>query len=705
MRAISIAATSAAVAATLAAACGSSNPEPVAPPPPAPSASVAAAPRTPPGPPKVETTLASVGLDGTAIDRSVDPCTDFYQFACGKWLERTEIPPDKSKWARSFSEIFEKNEAELRDILEAAAKNPGDDPVSKKIGAYYSACMDEPGIEKAGIKPIAKLLAEAKKVRDPKSMTALVTELHKNKIWALFDVSSSQDFKDATKEIASLDQNGLGLPDRDYYTKDDDDSKKIRARYVEHVGKMMQLAGMTKKQADKAAADVLKIETELAKISKTRVERRDPKGMYNKIDRAGVVKAAPAFGWDAYFKGIGFPDLQEISVTSVPYFEGLEKVLGAFKPAEWQSYFEWQIVHRAAPALSKAFVDENFAMDQALTGVKELPKRWKRCVESTDRGLGELLAQPYVKASFPGDSKVAAEQMVHEISAAFGHEVDKLDWMDDATKKRALEKLADMAYLIGYPDKWKEYDFAIDPKAYAANVLASRAWDLHRDLAKIGKPVDRKEWQMTPPTVNAYYDPQMNHMVFPAGILQPPFYSSKYAIAVNLGGMGMVVGHELTHGFDDEGSQFDGKGNLDNWWAPEVGEKFRGKTSCIADEYGSFETVPGVKLNGKLTLGENIADNGGILLAYEAYKTLRDGAKEAYVADGFSEDQQFFLATGQAWCSKQRDEYAKMAAQVDPHSPPKFRVNGSLSNLKPFWDAFSCKEGTPMHPAKACKVW
>lgn len=703
MRVALLAATSAAVAATLAAACGSSNPPPAAPPPPA-SSAIAAVP-APAGPPAVTTTLEAVGLDGAALDRSVDPCTDFYQFACGKWLEKTEIPPDKSKWARSFSEIFEKNEAELRDILEAAAKDPGDDPVSKKLGAYYGACMDEPAIEKAGVKPIAKLLAQAKTVRDAKSITKLVVELHRHKIWALFDVSSSQDFKDATKEIASLDQNGLGLPDRDYYTKEDDDSKKLRARYVEHVAKMMTLAGMPKGRAATAADDVMKIETALAEVSKTRVERRNPQGMYNKIDRAGVAKAAPSFGWDAYFEGLGFPQIQEVSVTSVPYFEGLEKVLGSFAPAAWRNYFQWQIVHRAAPVLSKAFVDENFAMDQALTGVKELPTRWKRCVESTDRSLGELLAQPYVKKSFPGESKVAAEQMVREISAAFGHEVQKLDWMDEATKKRALEKLGDMAYLIGYPDKWKEYDFAIDPKAFAADVLAARAWDLQRDLSKIGKPVDRKEWQMTPPTVNAYYDPQMNHMVFPAGILQPPFYSPKFGVAVNLGGMGMVVGHELTHGFDDEGSQFDGKGNLENWWAPSVGEKFHAKTGCIADEYGGFETLPGVKLNGELTLGENIADNGGILLAYSAYKTLRSGAKEAYVADGFTEDQQFFLATGQVWCSKYRDEYAKMAAQVDPHSPPKFRVNGSLSNLAPFWEAFSCKEGTPMHPAKACKVW
>lgn len=657
------------------------------------------------GLPVVETTLEAVGLDPLALDRSADPCQDFYQFACGGWLAKTEIPGDEAVWMRSFSEIEKRNEAELKRILDDAAKAGDADPATRKIGAFYGACMNEEAVEAAGTKPIADLLAKARRVRDAKGVGALVTELHLRRIWALFDVSSAQDAKDATRVIAELDQNGLGLPDRDYYLNEDEKSKALRKTYEEHVTRMLRLAGATEAAAKAAAADVMQVETELAKISKTRVERRDPKGMYNKLDRAALAKAAPAFPWDTYFSGLGRADIQEINVTSVPYFEGLSRLLGTLRPAAWQSYLTWHVVRGTARALPKAFVDESFALQAALTGQKEQRPRWKRCVDATDSALGELLGQRFVKTSFPGESKPAAESMVHAISEAFAKNARSLDWMDEGTKQRALAKLGAMAYLIGYPDKWRTYDFEIDPAAYAKNTLAARAFHTRWDLGKIGKPLDRDEWQMSPPTVNAYYDPQRNHMVFPAGILQPPFYSVRSAVAVNLGGIGMVVGHELTHGFDDEGSQFDAKGNLENWWAEEVEAAFRAKTGCVEQQYSAYEALPGLRLNGKLTLGENIADLGGLKLAFAAYRAMRAGAAEQTVAGGFSEDQQFFLAHGQSWCGKMRDEALRVMVQVNPHSPPKFRVNGPLTNLPEFAEAFQCAAGTPMRPAKICSVW
>ncbi len=683
-------------------ACG-----PAAGPPPAPPSAAArtAAPPAPQGLPVVETKLANVGLDEAALDRSASPCEDFYQFACGGWLAKAEIPGDEASWMRSFNEIDRRNEAELRRILEEAAQAGDRDPVSKKIGAYYGSCMDEAAVEAAGAKPIADLLAKARRVRDPKGVGALVTELHSRRIWALFDIASAQDMKDATRVIAQLDQNGLGLPDRDYYVNEDDKSKSIRKTYEEHVARMMRLAGAQEAAAKAAALDVMQIETELAKASKTRVERRDPKGLYNKLDRAALAKAAPEFPWDAYFQGLGRPDVKEVNVTSVRFFEGLSRLLRSAKPAAWQNYLAWHVVRSSAPALPKAFVDESFALQSALTGQKEVRPRWKRCVDATDNALGELLAQPFVKTSFPGESKPAAEAMVREVSDAFAREVRALDWMDEGTRQRALAKLGAMAYLIGYPDKWRTYDFEVDPRSYAKNALAARAFHTRWDLGKIDKPVDRDEWQMSPPSVNAYYDPQRNHMVFPAGILQPPFYSVTSGVAVNLGGIGMVVGHELTHGFDDEGSQFDQKGNLEDWWSKEVAAAFKEKTGCVEAQYSAYEALPGLKLNGKLTLGENIADLGGLKLAFMAYRTMRKGAAEQTVAGGFTEDQQFFLAHGQAWCGKMRDEALRLMVQVNPHSPPRFRVNGPLANLPEFGEAFKCASGTPMRPAKTCTVW
>ena len=649
--------------------------------------------------------MDTIGLEEGALDRSVQPCQDFYQFACGNWIAKAEIPADKPLWARSFSVIQDRNEAALHEILEDASAGKTDDPAARKIGAYYSACMDEGAIEAAKTKPLAPLFDLVKKVKDDKTLSAVVTELHRRRIWALFDISDTQDSKDANQVIAEIDQSGLGMPDRDYYLKDDDKSKALRGKYLAYVRGALKLAGFNDKAATGAADDVMRIETELAKASKTRVERRDPKTMYNRLYRTGVAAAAPRLAWEEYFKGIGFPEIKAITVTAPKFLEGVNALVAGEKPAAWQNYLSWTVVRTLQGALPKAFVDEAFVFESALTGQKAQRPRWKRCVSATDQAVGELLAQPYVKAHFSPESKEATERYVREISVAFGLTVDKLDWMDPTTKARAAEKLKAVAYLVGYPSKWKTYDFEIKPKSYLENALAARGWALRDALAKVGKPLDRQEWHMTPPTVNAYYNGHFNHMVFPAGILQPPFFSPKASIPVNLGGMGMVVGHELTHGFDDKGSQFDAQGNLVNWWSKDDEGRFKVKTDCVSDQYAAYEPLPGVKLNGKLTLGENIADGGGVKLAFHAYRSMRKDAAEVVKASGFTEDQQFFLGVGQAWCRKESDEITRLRAQTDPHSPARFRVNGPLSNLPEFAAAFSCGEGTPMRRANACYVW
>jgi putative endopeptidase len=650
--------------------------------------------------------LAAVGLDEAAIDRSADPCQDFYQFACGNWIAKAQIPADRPMTSRGFIAITDRNEEALRQILEEAKTKPGDDPVTQKIGAYYGACMDEAAVEKQGMKGIAPLLDTVKKVSDKKTLLKALTELHRRKIWALFSVAEEQDFKDATRMLAQLDQNGLGLPDRDYYLPDAkgvDKHKAIRDTYLGHVEKMLGLAGV--KDAKKAADEILALETEIAKVSKTRVERRDPAGIYNKIDRPGLAKVAPGLDWEAYFKAVGLPDAKDVNVTSVPFFEGVEKLVASTKPAVWKNYLTWHVLKSTAPLLHKAVEDEAFRMESAITGQKEQRPRWKRCVAATDAALGEALAQPFVKKHFTPASKEATEKYVAEVSRAFAEEVQKLDWMDQATKEKAREKLSKMAYLIGYPSKFRTYDFKVDAASWTATGLAARTFDLEYKLSKIGKPVDRERWGMSPPTVNAYYRGTMNHMVFPAGILQPPFFDVKAHVPVNLGAMGMVVGHELTHGFDDKGSKFDAQGNLTNWWTDGVRRSFTAKTDCIVKQYAEYEVLPGVKLDGKLTLGENIADNAGVMLAFQAYRALRKGAEEVLVAGGFTEDQQFFLSAGQIWCTKMSEEMARLRAATDTHSHPRYRVNGSLSNLPTFSEAFQCKEGAAMRRKDACAVW
>lgn len=693
-RAITLMAAASSVAFALGA-CASTAPSgggaPLFPPAPAPTAKIR----------RVE--LAEVGLDASALDRKADPCSDFYQFACGGWVARTQIPPDRPRWMRSFSEITKRNEKDLKEILESAGRMR-DDAVMSKLAAFYAACMDEAAAEKAGMKPIMPLWLRAWRVKRGKPLQALIVELHREQTWVLFSLAAEQDFKDTTKVIAQLDQAGLGLPDRDYYLKEDAKSKQLRAAYQAHVEKMLVLAGRSAKQARQAAQDVMALETAIARLSKTRVERRDPDGMYNKLDREALAALSPGVDWQAYFGGVGRPDIDAINVTSKRFFEGISRLLRDEPISRWRAYLSWHLLNDYAGALSKRFVEQDFELKKLLTGQRALKPRWKRCIAATDDALGELLAQPFVERRFSAESRGAVMEMVVAIAYAFRQRVGELPWMDAPTRKRALEKLAAMVYLIGYPERWKRYDFAVGA-AHATNLRAAARFDLQRELKKIGRPVDAKEWEMTPPTVNAYYHPLKNHMVFPAGILQPPFYSSRASLAVNLGGMGMVVAHELTHGFDDEGSKFDARGNLRRWWTVASRKGFEQRTHCVRDQYAGYEALPGLKLNGKLTLGENIADIGGVKLAFRAFRQMRAGAREVTVADGFSEAQQFFLGVGQIWCSKQRQALARMRALTDPHSPPRYRVNGSLANVEAFAEAFSCKAGTPMNPVQRCDVW
>jgi putative endopeptidase len=689
------------------AACGS-TPNTVAPPAaapvPAPDPTTSPLPTSHLEPAPHKMSLAETGIVPAWIDTTADPCQDFFAYACGGFVKSTVIPSDRATWGTT--EIIQKsNEEWLRAVLEKDAAGGGADAGAKKIGDYYAACIDEGAVEKAGLTPIKPLLAEVAKVTDVRSLGKAVIALHAASVFPLFDIGSQQDFKDATLVIAGLDQDGLGLPDRDYYLDDDAKTKEMRAFYRGHVERMLALAGDKPAAAKKATDDVLRIETALAKIAQDKVVRRDPYKIYNKIDRPGLAGAAKSFPWDAYFTALGFPGIKDVSVSSVAYLQGVDALLANEKPAAWRSYLRWTTLAAEGARLGKAFVDERFALRQKLTGQKELEPRWKRCVSSTDHALGELLAQEYVKARFDGTSKRSAEGLLRAVRGAMKAELGALPWMDQATRAAAQDKLSRMNEKIGYPVQWKSYDFDVRPAAYAENAIASDVFELARTLRKVGKPLDRDEWQMTPPTVNAYYDPSLNEMVFPAGILQPPFFDKGFSAAVNFGATGAVMGHELTHGFDDEGSQFDGAGNLRNWWSEQTGKLFKEQTGCVVAQYGGYEAIPGVKLNGELTLGENIADIGGLKLALTALHELQKGAAERLSADGYTEDQVFFLAYGQSWCDKERPELLELRAKTNAHSPPRYRVNGVIADVPQFAEAFGCKEGAPMRPAKVCAVW
>ncbi len=642
-----------------------------------------------------------------AMDTKADPCQDFYRYACGGWIDNTTLPADQVRWGRGFSEIAERNRSVNKTILEDAAKNPGDDPNRQKLGWFYASCMDEAAIAEAGTKPIDPWMKDVGKVKNAKVLMATVGKMHSAGIPGLFRGGVEADFKDPNTNIAQMSQGGLGLPDRDYYLTDD--KKAIRDQYTEFVAKMFELYGEKPDAAKAMAGKIVAFETELARNSRPRAELRDPDKVYNKLDRDGLQKLTPKLDWDGYFKASGHPEITQINVAVPEFFQGLEKLANTTDDATIQAYLQWNVLRDAAPALPKAFDEANFNFfGKTLQGQKEQQARWKRCVGATDHALGEILGQEFIKKAFPGESKKIARDLVEQIQTAFAGNLPSLQWMDDTTRQRALGKKGAIINKIGYPDKWKDYSkLKIKKGDYFGNLVAAEHFEFEREAAKVGKPVDKTEWGMTPPTVNAYYNPLNNEMVFPAGILQPPFFSKEFPAAMNYGGIGLVMGHELTHGFDDQGRKFDAQGKLTEWWEPSVSSKFEERAACIEKQYGNFEIQPGLKLNGKLTLGENIADNGGIkeaFAAYKAYEAKHPGA-ETPAIPGMSNDQLLFVAFAQTWCSLATPEIERVLVTVDPHSPPRFRVNGPISNFPQFGETFQCGAGTPMRPADACEVW
>lgn len=670
-------------------------------------ASAAGAPPTPGAPsvPGVKVTLGDVGLEALSLDRTADPCVDFYQFACGGWIQNNPIPPDRARWGRG-GEVDDRNKVAIKALLDDAAKSTGADPATKKLGDFYSSCLDEAAIDRAGTQAFQPLLARIQGVKDGRTWLVALVELHKLGIFVVWDNHALPDLKGSATRVTYLDAAGLSLPERDYYVKPE--LKDKLDGFAAHVGRMLGLAaphGVPPAKVDAQAADVVAIETELAKLTKTAIEQRDVPAAYNPTDLVQLGKQVRSVDWPRYFQALGAPASKRIVIGTPKLFAALDRLRAKFSPAQWASYFTYHLLDGLAYALPKAFDNEAFELEKLLTGVEKRRERTRRCIDLTTGALGELLSQQYVAKYFPGSSKQAAAKLVDAIAQAMGEEIASLDWMADATKQIAIAKLGRIVRMVGFPDAWKTYDYSVKRDDFAGNVLRAAAFETHRELARSGKPVDRAEWQMNAYQVDAYYDPTINHTALPAGILQAPFFGQDRTVAANLGGIGMVIGHELTHGFDDQGAQFDADGNLKNWWQKGDLAKFAERGKCVADQYSAFEVLPKKFIQGQLTLGENIADLGGVKMAFKAYRTLRKDAVKTYIADGFSEDQQFFLAVGQAWCGHERPAETERRLTVEPHSPAKFRVYGALRNMREFADAFSCVAGTPMRPAKTCTVW
>jgi len=646
------------------------------------------------------------GFSLSNMDKTCKPCDDFYQFAMGGWMKANPIPAEYPTWG-TFTELRDKNLAGMRTILESASNSKvvaGSN--DQKIGDFYASCMDTSAIEAAGLKPLVAELAEVEAIQDRKGLDSEIARLHRQADNVAFGFGSVPDFKNSSQMIATARQGGLGMPDRDYYLREDDHSKQLREGYVKHVAKMFELAGDAPEKAAAEAKTVMALETSLARASRTRVELRDPEKNYNKMTIAELRGLTPDWSWAGYMQAVGSPSVGEINIGQPDFFKELDRQLSATPVADWKVYLRWHVIHNAAPALSDAFVQENFEFyGRQLSGTKELQPRWKRCAQSVNQNLGEALGEVYVQKYFPPEAKARAKEMVNNLIAALRSDIPTLAWMGPETKKQALDKLQAFNVKIGYPDKWRDYSkLTIDRGSYLANVRRSDEFEENRDLAKIGKPVDRSEWGMTPPTVNAYYNATFNEIVFPAGILQPPFYDPKADDAVNYGGMGAVIGHEISHGFDDRGSQFDGKGNLRNWWTADDRKNFDERGQCIVDQFNSYEVEPGLHQNGKLVLGESIGDLGGLSIAYAAYEKSIEGKRPKDI-DGFTPEQRFFLGWAQVWGTNQREEAARLQTNTDPHPLARFRGNGPISNLEVFAKAFGCKKGDAMVREKACKIW
>jgi len=660
-----------------------------------------------------ETPLSSLpyspSLDLSSMDRSVDPCTDFYRYACGAWIKNNPIPPDQARWD-VYGKLANENQRFLWGILEQASKQAaGRSAVETQIGDYFFACMDEGSREKAGAAPLRAELDQIAALKSIRDIPAFLARIHLSTAGyqtTMFGFGSSQDYADSTRVIAFLTAGGIGLPDRDYYTKTDAKSVEIRQRYVEHVQKMLELAGEAPQQAKLDAQTVMSIETALAKASLTRVDQRDPHKLFHIYTLAKLQALTPAFPWKSYFGALQMDRVGRINVTEPAFFAELQAQFKSHSIDDWKTYLRWHLTRSRAPHLSSPFVTANFDFySKYLRGVQAMPPLWKRCVQRVDRDLGEALGQVFVQKTFDAGTKTRTLAITKEIEAAMQSEIEQLPWMGPATKKQALEKLHAIANKIGYPDRWRDYSsIKILRDDYFGNVDRAITFESRRQLAKIGKPLDRSEWQMSPPTVNAYYDPQMNDINFPAGVLQPPLYDPKMDDAPNYGNTGATIGHELTHGFDDEGRQFDAKGNLKDWWTMQDALEFGKRASCVSEQYSGFTVIDDIKINGKLTLGEDAADLGGTFLAYVAWKNATKN-QTLQPIDGLMPDQRFFIGMAQWACGDERPESKRANAITNPHSPLEYRINGVVSNMPEFGKAFACRAGQPMVRAQQCKVW